>query len=405
MHVITAPRPGRAIRLAPVLARGTLTGGTSRSPRSNTTSPQPKPSPGLKATTSAPPTVAPSGVWINGGVLARPPLGALSSSIGINPVGTVHVERVRLFGTWQGTGSAAHAVRAQRAAGAGPDRPLHLRVRASYPGRRRRRRGRARVVPGDRAEYRPRRGRHGDRVGRRRAHPARRRRADGGRSDRIEAAEGGSTPSGRRSGAGSACSPPGTVSPRHSAAGRCSFETGRRCFARSRTSRMIRSASRTARAAVGQLADGRSSSWPSTAAAGLQRRPHELRARAGARPARRSHRSRRRSRRLRTAAFDGRLLNRPSGRAERAVKEGLHRVLRRLRARADASAPHRRARSRQRAALLQDRRPLDGDRRPRRPRRRASTRSRAVYAPGGHVRIHRRFVRPGRDVALERLSH
>ena len=75
------------------------------------------------------------------------------------------------------------AVRAQRAAGAGPDRPLHPRVRASHPGRRAAPpRSCSGSFPGDRAEHRPRRDRDGDRVRRRRADPARRRRADGGRS-------------------------------------------------------------------------------------------------------------------------------------------------------------------------------------------------------------------------------
>src|SRR5205823_11776358 len=45
----------------------------------------------------------PSGIWIGGGVLAQPPL-ASRSSIGIDTAGTLHVDRVKLFGTWQGTG-------------------------------------------------------------------------------------------------------------------------------------------------------------------------------------------------------------------------------------------------------------------------------------------------------------
>ena len=103
MHVITAPRPGGLYALAPVLARGTLTGGA-------------EPLTQIERDVSATATVAgiegdyfrstdgrPSGVWINGGVLAQPPLGS-RSSIGIDTSGTVHVERVRLFGTWQGTG-------------------------------------------------------------------------------------------------------------------------------------------------------------------------------------------------------------------------------------------------------------------------------------------------------------
>jgi hypothetical protein len=45
----------------------------------------------------------PSGVWIGNGLLVQPPL-AGRSSIGIDAAGTLHVDRVKLFGTWQGTG-------------------------------------------------------------------------------------------------------------------------------------------------------------------------------------------------------------------------------------------------------------------------------------------------------------
>ena len=129
--------------------------------------------------------------------------------------------------------------------------------------------------------------------------------------------------------------------------------------------------------AVGQLADGRivlvavDGGRP-----GLQRRAHELRARAGARPARRGHRGRRRSRRRVTAAFDGRLLNRPSGRSRARRQGGAARpVLRRLRAasrrcRCSPASPGCR-----RAALVQGRAALDRDRHARRPGRRRRTRS------------------------------
>ena len=103
IHVITAPRPGGLYALTPVVARGTLTGGV-------------EPLTQIERDVSATATTAgiegdyfrsadgrPSGVWINGGVLAQSPL-ANRSSIGIDTGGTLHVDRVRLFGTWQGTG-------------------------------------------------------------------------------------------------------------------------------------------------------------------------------------------------------------------------------------------------------------------------------------------------------------
>jgi hypothetical protein len=102
LHVITAPRPGGLYALTPVLARGTLTGGL-------------EPVTEIQRDLSATATTAgitgdfvradgrPSGVWIGNGLLAQPPL-ASRSSIGIDGAGNVHVDRVKLFGTWQGTG-------------------------------------------------------------------------------------------------------------------------------------------------------------------------------------------------------------------------------------------------------------------------------------------------------------
>jgi hypothetical protein len=102
MHVITAPRPTGLYALEPVLARGTLTGGL-------------EPVTQIERDGSAAATTVgiegdfvradgrPSGVWIEDGLLAQPPL-ASRSSIGIDAAGTLHVDRVKLFGTWQGTG-------------------------------------------------------------------------------------------------------------------------------------------------------------------------------------------------------------------------------------------------------------------------------------------------------------
>jgi hypothetical protein len=102
LHVVTAPRPGGLYALAPVLARGTLTGGL-------------EPVTQIERDVSATATTVgingdfvradgrPSGVWIGNGLLAQTPL-ASRSSIGIDTSGALHVDRVRLFGTWQGTG-------------------------------------------------------------------------------------------------------------------------------------------------------------------------------------------------------------------------------------------------------------------------------------------------------------
>jgi hypothetical protein len=102
LHVLTAPRPTGLYSLTPVLARGTLTGGLA-------------PVTQIERDVSATATTAgingdffradgrPSGVWIGDGLLDQPPL-ASRSSIGVDTAGTLHVDRVRLFGTWQGTG-------------------------------------------------------------------------------------------------------------------------------------------------------------------------------------------------------------------------------------------------------------------------------------------------------------
>ena len=102
LHVITAPRPGGLYALTPVLARGTLTGGL-------------EPVTQIERDVSATATTAgiegdsfradgrPSGIWLTDGLLGQPPL-ASRSSIGIDTAGTLHVDRVKLFGTWQGTG-------------------------------------------------------------------------------------------------------------------------------------------------------------------------------------------------------------------------------------------------------------------------------------------------------------
>jgi hypothetical protein len=102
LHVITAPRPVGLFALTPVLARGTLTGGL-------------EPVTQIERDVSGTATTVgingdfvradgrPSGVWLGGGLLGQSPL-ASRSSIGIDVAGTLHVDRVKLFGTWQGAG-------------------------------------------------------------------------------------------------------------------------------------------------------------------------------------------------------------------------------------------------------------------------------------------------------------
>jgi hypothetical protein len=103
LHVITAPRPGGLYALRPVLAGGTLTGGLAPvtaverglAPTATTV--------GIEGDLFHATDSRPSGIWIDGGVLGQPPL-ASRSSIGIDTTGALRVQRERFFGTWQGTG-------------------------------------------------------------------------------------------------------------------------------------------------------------------------------------------------------------------------------------------------------------------------------------------------------------
>src|SRR5258707_12716414 len=45
----------------------------------------------------------PAGIFMQGGLLLHPPL-STRSSIGVDSAGALHVDRVKFFGTWRGTG-------------------------------------------------------------------------------------------------------------------------------------------------------------------------------------------------------------------------------------------------------------------------------------------------------------
>ncbi|MDX6539161.1 MAG: hypothetical protein QOI71_771, partial [Gaiellales bacterium] len=105
LHVVTAPKPDPAglYQLTPVLGRGTVMGGRERVTQ-------------IEKDVSSQATVVgingdlfnwtdghPTGVFMSGGVLVHPPLSG-RSSIGIDAAGLLHVDRVKFFGTWKGTG-------------------------------------------------------------------------------------------------------------------------------------------------------------------------------------------------------------------------------------------------------------------------------------------------------------
>jgi hypothetical protein len=101
--VITGPNPVGLYSLGPAIARGTLTGGL-------------EPVTQIEKDVSAQATVAGidgdvfnvkggslSGIVMQGGVLTHPPVSS-RSSIGVDTGGGLHVGRVKFFGTWRGSG-------------------------------------------------------------------------------------------------------------------------------------------------------------------------------------------------------------------------------------------------------------------------------------------------------------
>jgi hypothetical protein len=106
LHVITAPKPGDdggLYALAPVLAGGTIAGGHDRltqieqglSPQATVV--------GINGDFPAGKAGLPAGIVIQGGALEHTPL-QFRSSIGIDGGGGLHVDRVSFAGTWKGTG-------------------------------------------------------------------------------------------------------------------------------------------------------------------------------------------------------------------------------------------------------------------------------------------------------------
>jgi hypothetical protein len=102
VHVMFAPKPGGLWQLKPMLSNGAIVG------RERVTA--------MQRSVAGAATVAgvngdlftwadgrPSGILMQGGQLVHPPLPE-RSSLGIGADGTLRVDRVRMFGTWRGTG-------------------------------------------------------------------------------------------------------------------------------------------------------------------------------------------------------------------------------------------------------------------------------------------------------------
>ena len=321
LHVITAPRPGGLYTLAPVLARGTLTGGLEPRHADRTRRfgggddgrdrgrlrPRRRQAERHLVERRAARSAAAREPQLDrhrrGRDAARRPREAVRHLAGDRP--------------------AAHAVRPQRAARAGADCALHRRVRPAHAHRRGCRRSGARVVPGDRAEHRPRRHGHGDRVRRRRADPDRRCRADGRGRGGGEAAGGSADrdddPSAARSAAELGrrdCRARWRPRARPEREGGVPLARGlhERAARLPHRARARSASSRTAACVLVAVDGGRPGYSAGLTSFELAQALVRLGAvtAAGVDPGDSV-----------TAAFDGRLLNRPSGRSERAVKEAL----------------------------------------------------------------------------------
>ena len=106
VHVLKAPRPGDQnglYQLAPVLARNSVLGVKQRVTQMEKDLSTTATVAGINGDLFSAADGHPSGIFMTGGVLAHPPLSA-RSSIGIDTAGALHVDRVKFFGTWKGTG-------------------------------------------------------------------------------------------------------------------------------------------------------------------------------------------------------------------------------------------------------------------------------------------------------------
>lgn len=106
LHMVIGPRPGDQnglYQLVPVLAHGTITGGTERVTQLERDVSPTSTAVGIEGDLFSAADGHPSGVVLQRGLLAHQPL-ASRSSIGVDAAGGLHVDRVRFFGTWQGTG-------------------------------------------------------------------------------------------------------------------------------------------------------------------------------------------------------------------------------------------------------------------------------------------------------------
>ncbi len=102
IHVLNAPRPGGLYSLKPVLSNGAILGRERVTAMQRNVS-RTATAAGVNGDLFRYDDGRPSGVLLQGGVLANAP-SAERSSVGLAADGSLRVERVKLFGTWRGVG-------------------------------------------------------------------------------------------------------------------------------------------------------------------------------------------------------------------------------------------------------------------------------------------------------------
>src|SRR3954470_20347991 len=106
VHVLKAPKPGDQnglYQLAPGLARSPVLGAKQRVTQMQKDISAAATVAGINGDLFSATDAHPSGIFMSGGVLTHPPLSA-RSSIGVDTSGVLHVDRVKFFGTWKGSG-------------------------------------------------------------------------------------------------------------------------------------------------------------------------------------------------------------------------------------------------------------------------------------------------------------
>jgi hypothetical protein len=106
LHVLTAPRPGEQnglYQLAPVLAHAAVRGAPERVTQLEKDVSAQATVVGINGDFAVAQGAEPAGAVVQGGLLLHPPRGT-RSSIGVDTAGALHVDRVKFFGTWRGTG-------------------------------------------------------------------------------------------------------------------------------------------------------------------------------------------------------------------------------------------------------------------------------------------------------------